>query len=192
MAWSSNATGAPKIAITPSPVNSTVPPYWRTTAAERSTSSVTISRHRSISTAAARSIECTTSANSTVTCLYSARVSDSTTGEPQPWQNRAFARGSVPHERQAVAAVIAPPAAHEPTPRHHDSGRLAFHHSDPRAPPHRVTAGQTCLSYRPAVGLRRGALTPMGPHMNGHIEADRRGFHVEACAVADAARRCVR
>ena len=31
-----------------------------------------ISRNRSISTAAARSIECTTSANSTVTCLYSA------------------------------------------------------------------------------------------------------------------------
>ena len=66
-----------------------------------------ISRNRSISSAAARSIECTTSANSTVTCLYSACVSDSTTGEPQPWQNRAFARGSVPHVRQAAVAVIA-------------------------------------------------------------------------------------
>ena len=56
----------------------------------------------------------------------------------------------MPHVRQAVAAVIATsPAAHEPTPRHHDTGRLAFRRSDPRSPDHRVTAGQTCLSYQP-------------------------------------------
>ena len=91
-----------------------------------------ISRNRSISSAAARSIERTTSANSTVTCLYSACVSGSTTGEPQPWQNRAFARGSAPHVRQTVAAVIATsPAAVEPKPRHHDSGRPALQRSDP-------------------------------------------------------------
>ena len=125
---------------------------------------MTISRHRSISSAAARSIECTTSANSTVTCLYSAWVSASTTGEPQPWQNRAFARCSVPHIRQAAAAVIATsPAAHEPTPRHHDSGRLALRRSERRSPDHRVTGGQRCLSYRRRSALRPGARARTGP-----------------------------
>ena len=41
-----------------------------------------ISRNRSISTAAAMSIERTTSANSTVTCLYSAGVVDGSIGVP--------------------------------------------------------------------------------------------------------------
>jgi hypothetical protein len=40
------------------------------------------SRSRSVPTAAAMSIECTTSANRTVTCLYSARVSPSLIDEP--------------------------------------------------------------------------------------------------------------
>jgi hypothetical protein len=57
-AWSSKAAGAPNTAMTPSPVNlSTVPPYRCTTAAERVTSSVMISRHRSAPTVAAMSIE---------------------------------------------------------------------------------------------------------------------------------------
>jgi len=57
----------------PSPVNlSTVPPKRRTTADAQVTSSVMISRNRSAPTTAAMSIESTTSANNTVTCLYSA------------------------------------------------------------------------------------------------------------------------
>ncbi len=57
----------------PSPVNlSTVPPYRWTIFEERLNSSVMISRSRSAPTAAAMSIEWTTSANNTVTCLYSA------------------------------------------------------------------------------------------------------------------------
>ena len=67
-----------------------------------------ISRNRSAPTAAAMSIECTTSANNTVTCLYSARVACSVTGAPQPSQNRASSRSSVPHVRHAVAAIIRP------------------------------------------------------------------------------------
>ena len=51
----------------------------------------------------------------TVTCLYSARVAASSTGEPQPWQNRAFSSGSVPHVRHAAMAVIRPSA--DPGPR---------------------------------------------------------------------------
>ena len=51
-----------------------------------------ISRHRSAPIAVAMSIECTTSANSTVTCLYSARVSFAVTGTPQASQNCEFAR----------------------------------------------------------------------------------------------------
>lgn len=43
-AWSSNAIGAPKMAITPSPVDSTVPPKRRTATAERSNKSVMSSR----------------------------------------------------------------------------------------------------------------------------------------------------
>jgi hypothetical protein len=43
-----------------------------------------ISRNRSAPTAVARSIDWTTSANSTVTCLYSAVFSASATGAPQP------------------------------------------------------------------------------------------------------------
>jgi hypothetical protein len=70
---------------------------------------------RAAPTAAAMSIECTTSANSTVTCLYSARASPSWIGEPQPWQNRACSKGSVPHVRHAAMAVTRPSA--NPGPR---------------------------------------------------------------------------
>ena len=55
-----------------------------------STSSAMISRSRSAPTAAAMSIECTTSANSTVTCLYSAGVVAVATGAPHSLQNRAI------------------------------------------------------------------------------------------------------
>jgi hypothetical protein len=117
-----------------------------------------ISRSRSAPTAAAMSIECTTSAKRTVTCLYSAWVSCSVTGAPQPSQNRAPSRGSVPHVRQAVAAVIAPfPAGHQSTPRRHDLGRLALRRADRRSRHYRVTAGQTCLSYQPCNPLRPSA-----------------------------------
>ena len=56
--------------------------------------SAMISRSRSGPTAAAMSIEWTTSANRTVTCLYSAWVSCLEMGVPQPSQNRAPSRGS--------------------------------------------------------------------------------------------------
>jgi hypothetical protein len=52
------------------------------------------------------SIECTTSANSTVTCLYSAGLVSGLIGEPQEWQNRASSSGSVPHVPHVVAVVI--------------------------------------------------------------------------------------
>ena len=50
--------------------------------------------------AAARSIERTTSANSTVTCLYSADAEGLAIAAPQPSQNRAPRRGSVPQVPQ--------------------------------------------------------------------------------------------
>ena len=46
-----------------------------------------ISRNRSVSTAAAMSIERTTSANSTVTCLYSADLAGAITAAPHSLQN---------------------------------------------------------------------------------------------------------
>src|ERR1700758_5285696 len=72
------------------------------------------SRSRSGPTVAAMSIERTTSANRTVTCLYSAWASRSVTGAPQPSQNRAPSRGSVPHMRHAAMAVTRPSADPRP------------------------------------------------------------------------------
>ncbi len=65
-----------------------------------------ISRRRSGPTAAAMSIECTTSAKRTVTCLYSAGVGVAAVGEPHSSQNFAVGRNSAPHLAQVTAAVI--------------------------------------------------------------------------------------
>src|SRR3954465_14730818 len=72
-------------------------------AEHRLNSSPMISRSRSAPSAAAMSIEWTTSANSTVTCLYSAWVSMAATGEPQASQNRAPPRGWAPQVPHGVA-----------------------------------------------------------------------------------------
>jgi hypothetical protein len=68
-----------------------------------------ISRNRSAPTAAAISIEWTTSAKRIVTCLNSAGPAAAVIGEPQEWQNRAFSSGSAPHTRQVVAVIPTPP-----------------------------------------------------------------------------------
>ena len=69
-----------------------------------------ISRNRSISTAAAMSIERTTSANNTVTCLYFAVSPETAVGAPHSSQNLAFTRRPAPHDPHATPAVIrAPP-----------------------------------------------------------------------------------
>src|SRR5882757_4627029 len=65
-----------------------------------------ISRSRSTSRAAAMSIERTTSANSTVTCLYSAAATEATSAAPQPSQNRAPSRGAAPHDRHTAGAAV--------------------------------------------------------------------------------------
>src|SRR6478672_7631420 len=68
-----------------------------------------ISRSRSAPTAAAMSIEWTTSANSTVTCLYSAAVAADLTGAAHLLQNRESGGNSVPHDpHNGPAAVTAP------------------------------------------------------------------------------------
>src|SRR6516225_3475706 len=107
IAWSSNATGAPNTAIIPSPVNlSTVPPYRCTTEVAQLTNSVMISRNRSAPTAPAMSIEWTTSANSTVTCLYSAGFAAGVTAAPHSLQNLEFGASSVPHDAHTNPAVV--------------------------------------------------------------------------------------
>src|SRR5215208_8395325 len=62
-------------------------------------------RSRSISNVAAMSIERTTSANSTVTCLYSAASTD-TSCDPHASQNRAPSWGVAPHDRHIAGAVV--------------------------------------------------------------------------------------
>src|SRR5271163_4130790 len=110
IAWSSNATGAPNTAMIPSPANlSTVPPYRRTTAETWSNKSVMISLSRSAPTVAAISMERTTSANSTVTCLYSADRLTCVTGAPHSLQNFEFGGSSVPHDPHGSPAAVSAP-----------------------------------------------------------------------------------
>src|SRR3984893_9918799 len=68
-----------------------------------------ISRSRSGPTVAAMSIECTTSANSTVTCLYSADRLTSVTGAPHSLQNLEFGGSSVPHDPHGSPAAVSAP-----------------------------------------------------------------------------------
>ena len=77
--------------------------------AARLTSSAMISRNRSGPTAAAMSIESTTSANNTVTCLYSADWVACATGVPHSLQNLAVAPNCVPHDLQERPAAIGAP-----------------------------------------------------------------------------------
>src|SRR6185436_15124513 len=94
----------------PSPVKlPTVPPYRWTTPAARLTNSAMISRNRSAPTAAAIVIEWTTSANKTVTCLYSADRLTCVTGAPHSLQNLEFSGSLVPHDpHDSPDAVTAP------------------------------------------------------------------------------------
>src|SRR6476661_699205 len=94
----------------PSPVKlPTVPPYRWTTPAARLTNSAMISRNRSAPTAAAIVIEWTTSANSTVTCLYSADRLSCVTGAPHSLQNLEFGGSFVPHDRHGSPVTVSPP-----------------------------------------------------------------------------------
>src|SRR6516162_10723771 len=68
-----------------------------------------ISRSRSAPTAEAMSMEWTTSANNTVTCLYSADRVTCVTGAPHSLQNLEFGGSSDPHDpHDSPAAVSAP------------------------------------------------------------------------------------
>src|ERR1700747_2153876 len=76
------------------------------TTAQRSARSAMISRSRSGPTAAATSIECTTSAKRTVTCLYSADRLTCVTGAPHSLQNLECGGSSVPHAPHCSPAAV--------------------------------------------------------------------------------------
>src|SRR5882757_451304 len=96
--------------MTPSPVKlPTVPPMCCTTTAARLTRSAMISRSRSGPTVAAMSIEWTTSANSTVTCLYSADWAACLRGVPHSLQNLEVGGSSAPHDPQDTPAAVSAP-----------------------------------------------------------------------------------
>src|SRR6478609_10545385 len=90
-----------------------------------------ISRSRSAPTAAAMSIECTTSANSTVTCLYSADGVARVSRVPHSAQNLAVGPDCAPQEPQNSPVAVSPPSPWCP-------------HQ------YRFTAAQRCPSYRRA------------------------------------------
>jgi hypothetical protein len=73
------------------------------------TNSVMISRNRSAPTAAARSIERITSANSTVTCLYSADWVACVNRAPHSPQNLAVGLDRAPQEPQKNPVAVSPP-----------------------------------------------------------------------------------
>ena len=60
------------------------------------------------------SIEWTTSANSTVTCLYSADRLTCVTGAPHSLQNLEFGGSSVPHDPQNSPVAVSPPPPSPP------------------------------------------------------------------------------
>src|SRR5258708_4782766 len=105
-----------------SAVNLSTVPRPAAPAAHRSARSVMISRNRSAPTAAAMSIECTTSANRTVTCLYSADRVVCVSGAPHSLQNLAVACGCAPQEPQNSAVAVSPPP---PSPL--GSTSISFH-----------------------------------------------------------------
>src|SRR6476659_1960537 len=88
-----------------------------------------ISRSRSAPTAAAISIECTPSADSTETCLYSADRLTCVTGAPHSLQHLEFSGSSAPHDPQNSPGAVSPPSPWCP-------------HQ------YRFTAAQRCPSYR--------------------------------------------
>src|SRR5215468_7057117 len=67
-----------------------------------------ISRNRSISTAPAMSVDRTTSANSTVTCLYFAVSAGTAVEAPHSSQNLAFSRRRAPQDPHAKFTVMQP------------------------------------------------------------------------------------
>src|SRR6478752_11365 len=81
-----------------------------------------ISRSRSGPTAAAMSIESTTSANSTVTSLYSADRVECVSGAPHSLQNLELGGSSVPHDPQDTPAAVSAP---RPSPL--GSTAVSFH-----------------------------------------------------------------
>src|SRR5260370_21243571 len=78
-----------------------------------------ISRNRSKSTAAAMSIDRTTSANSTVTCLYSAGVVAVGTAAPHSLQNFEFGGNSIPHDPHTKSAAVMSRGQPTVVPRHY-------------------------------------------------------------------------
>jgi len=110
-----------------------------------------ISRSRSGPTAAAMSIECTTSANNTVTCLYSAGVVAVATAAPHSLQNFEFGGSSVPHDRHTKAAAVM--SRRQPTVVHVNIvSPLAIQHVPYRRP--------LALRRTSGVGVR-GRILPM-------------------------------
>src|SRR3984957_4530488 len=95
-----------------------------------------ISRSRSVPTVAAMSIERTTSAKRTVTCLYSAGVVAVAAAAPHSLQNFEFGGSSVPHDPHTTAAAVMSRGQPTVVPRHY-----------------RVTAGQPACAISP---LRSG------------------------------------
>src|SRR6202044_3331087 len=116
-----------------------------------------ISRSRSAPRAAAMSIECTTSANSTVTCLYSADVAAGVIGAPHLLQNRESGGNSVPHDPHTKAATVISRGQPTVVPRHY-----------------RVTAGQPicAISSLPSGQRVAGYAAPRGLGCVGPDSAD--------------------
>ena len=106
------------------------------------------------------SIERTTSANSTVTCLYSAEVAAGVIGEPHLLQNRESGGSSVPHDPHRNPVAVMPSPSIWPQRRHEDRSRQ-----------HRVTSCQPTCPISPQRSRQRVAhcAVPRGVGVPGRL-----------------------
>src|ERR1700682_4117262 len=118
-----------------------------------------ISRNRSTSTAAAMSIECTTSANSTVTCLYFAVSRETAVEAPHSSQNLALSRMPVPHDPHATSTVIRPSHRLGPVDVAFEAKRCRHR----TIAPHQVPVGHVV-----AAGPRQQSSEPQQPDVAYH------------------------
>src|SRR4029077_6975869 len=124
-----------------------------------STSSVMISRRRSGPTAVAMSMECTTSANRTVTCLYSAGFETLLTAAPHSSQKFAVGRSST---LQALQDVIASPRPSPCDPRSRAPWPAGTTRSV-RHRQHRTGRPRAARPHTPGMSLRPSSVNPRCP-----------------------------
>jgi hypothetical protein len=121
----------------------------------------------------------TTSANSTVTCLYSADVAAGVIGEPHLLQNRESGGSCVPHDPHTNPVAVMPSPSIWPQRRHEHRSRQ-----------HRVTSYQPTCALSPVRSLAGSAPRHASGRGCGPDSADVRGQSVSIVRFCRGVRSC--